>query len=592
MSGANASPAGRSHQEMKFLPALDRTLATLTQRLLEQRMPHGHWEGRLSSSALSTATAIVALVLADRTSPLIRAGCDWLIANQNEDGGWGDTVRSHSNLSTTLLSWSALSFAGDRNERADHWLHGHIGELNPVRLKGAILERYGKDRTFSVPILTVLAITGKLGSGTTAWRMVPQLPFELAAFPHQVFRWLRLPVVSYALPALIAIGQARHHHAASRNLPLRAVRSSLRSSTLSKLRDMQPESGGFLEAIPLTAFVCMNLLDSGAGSNPVVMKGIHFLKASARADGSWPIDTNLATWVTTHAVHELPQAEGCGALPWLLQQQVREEHPFTRAKPGGWAWTDLSGGVPDADDTACALLAIWKLAGVKHLDVAAAGVQWLVDLQNADGGIPTFCRGWGALPFDRSAPELTAHALEAWKTWRPALSPELQQKVDVASGKALSYLARQQKPDGSWIPLWFGNQHASGEENPTYGTARVLATLRASVPRERGLQWLLNAQNADGGWGGDRGVPSTIEETGIALAALPEECSEAIQRAALWLINATDEGRQTPPSPIGLYFARLWYYEELYPVLFALRGLSHAREILVSSRGAEARNPR
>jgi squalene-hopene/tetraprenyl-beta-curcumene cyclase len=563
------------------LSALDRTLATLTRRLLEQRTTHGHWEGRLSSSALSTATAIVALVLADRTSPLIRSGCDWLCANQNEDGGWGDTTSSHSNLSTTLLSWSALSFAGDSNERADHWLRQHVGELNPVRLKGAILEIYGKDRTFSVPILTVLAITGKLGSGTTAWRMVPQLPFELAACPHQVFRWLRLPVVSYALPALIAIGQARHHHAGSRILPLRAIRASVRASTLSKLKDMQPESGGFLEAIPLTAFVCMNLLDSGAVNNPVVRKGVHFLKQSVRADGSWPIDTNLATWVTTHAVRELPQAEGCGALPWLLKQQVREEHAFTHAKPGGWAWTDLSGGVPDADDTACALLAIWKLAGVKHLDAAAAGVQWLLDLQNADGGMPTFCRGWGALPFDRSAPELTAHAVEAWSTWRPALPPALQQKVDAASGKALSYLARQQKADGSWIPLWFGNQHASGEENPTYGTARVLAALRASLLRERGLQWMLNAQNADGGWGGDRGVPSSIEETGIALAALPEECPEAIHRAALWLINATDEGRQTPPSPIGLYFARLWYYEDLYPVLFALRGLSHARGLLV-----------
>ena len=32
---------------------------------------------------------------------------------------------------------------------------------------------------------------------------------------------------------------------------------------------------------------------------------------------------------------------------------------------------------------------------------------------------------------------------------------------------------------------------------------------------------------------------------------------------------ATDEGRKTPPSPIGLYFASLWYYEELYPLIFA-----------------------
>jgi len=40
-----------------------------------------------------------------------------------------------------------------------------------------------------------------------------------------------------------------------------------------------------------------------------------------------------------------------------------------------------------------ALLALWNLAGEEHLDSSRAGVQWLLDLQNKDGGIPTFCRG-------------------------------------------------------------------------------------------------------------------------------------------------------------------------------------------------------
>src|SRR6266568_4695463 len=47
---------------------------------------------------------------------------------------------------------------------------------------------------------------------------------------------------------------------------------------------------------------------------------------------------------------------------------------------------------------------------------AMAGIHWLLNLQNADGGLPTFCRGWTNLPFDRSAPDLTAHALRAWNT--------------------------------------------------------------------------------------------------------------------------------------------------------------------------------
>ena len=46
------------------------------------------------------------------------------------------------------------------------------------------------------------------------------------------------------------------------------------------------------------------------------------------------------------------------ALDWLLQCQHVEGHPFTGAEPGGWGWSDLSGAVPDADDTPGAMLAL------------------------------------------------------------------------------------------------------------------------------------------------------------------------------------------------------------------------------------------
>jgi squalene-hopene/tetraprenyl-beta-curcumene cyclase len=41
-----------------------------------------------------------------------------------------------------------------------------------------------------------------------------------------------------------------------------------------------------------------------------------------------------------------------------------------------------------------------------------------------------------------------------------------------------------------------------------------------------------------------------------------------VRRGLAWLARATDDGRQFRPSPIGLYFARLWYSEELYPLVF------------------------
>lgn len=594
---------------------LDQAIRSLTQRLLDRRAAPDHWDGRLSSSSLSTGTAVLALDTAarngcadsDRLAPIVEKGIAWLLRHQNDDGGWGDTDRSRSNISTTAIVWATLSKVGGPEncrpavERGTAWLRHAAGDTSPQALRSAILRRYGKDKTFSVPILTVLALTGRLGKTSAGWRSIPQLPFELAALPHAWFGAFRLPVVSYALPALIAIGQVRHHFAPSLNPVTRLLRNGVRHPTHRLLQAMLPDSGGYLEATPLTSFVVMSLAGMGWGASPVVEAGVRFLIDSIRDDGSWPIDTNLSTWITTLSVGAL--AEAGGFLPdearalkaWVLGSQSQREHPFTHAAPGAWAWTPLSGGVPDSDDTSGALVALGRLGDRDRATTAAAaaGARWLLDVQNRDGGIPTFCRGWGALPFDRSTPEITAHALRGWSEWRPYVDARLARALHAGAARAVGFLAKVQQADGYWNPLWFGNELVPGEDNPVYGTARTLLGLQSSLAREqpraadcrrRAVRWLLDAQNGDGGWGGGRGVPSSIEETGVALAALGRAASdadggrlaEAIARGASWLIEATASSTVSA-APVGLYFARLWYYEDTYPTIFALEGLIGAR---------------
>ena len=542
---------------------LTNALRIATNSLLGEMNERGHWTGELSSSALSTATAVVALRAMGVDETLVANGVRWLSENQNADGGWGDTPRSKSNLSTTALCWAATGDA-----RAEAWL----GDKRT--LPERIAARYGKDRTFSVPILMTLAIAGRV-----EWHTIPKLPFELAAVPHWLWGAIRLPVVSYALPALIAIGQAIQFHAPSWN-PLRPL---AKNKTLRVLETLQPSNGGFLEATPLTSFVTMALASCGLGSNIVAQRGVAFLRASVRADGSWPIDTDLATWTSTLAVKALPP----GALKpeqrltlreWLLGQQWNRTHPYTHAAPGGWAWTDLPGGVPDADDTPGALLALLRLGIVDPQITAAgtAGVKWLLGLQNRDGGIPTFCRGWGTLPFDRSSPDLTAHTIRAWREWRKIVPCDL--KVERGIQRAREFLIKQQRPDGSWLPLWFGNEHVTDEANPLYGTAHVVAAFRELGDPEiarRGEGWIAAAQNEDGGWGGDKGAPSSVEETALAVEALVlTGHTAATKRGVDWLCARVENGEWRTPSPIGFYFAKLWYHERLYPQIWTVAALA------------------
>ena len=376
------------------------------------------------------------------------------------------------------------------------------------------------------------------------------------------------------------------------------LRNLTRKKTLRVLETIQPPNGGFLEATPLTSFVTMSLAGIGLADHPVTQKGVAFLKASIRPDGSWPIDTNLATWVTTLSVNALGEALPTDALApirdWLLAQQYREEHPYTLAAPGGWAWTPLPGGVPDADDTPGALIALRNLGDVTDAtrEAARQGCTWLLNLQNRDGGIPTFCRGWTNLPFDRSSPDLTAHTLRAWLAWRDEL-PELQPNIDDALQRAARFLAQNEgaSMDG-WAPLWFGSQHAPDEINWTYGTAKVAMALNepaqlaqpGGAMRQRGARnCLLHLQREDGAWGGFESGPASIEETALALEALSGigdekgEDSADVQaargRGANWLLEEVESGAWTNPSPIGFYFAKLWYYEKLYPVIFATGAL-------------------
>jgi squalene-hopene/tetraprenyl-beta-curcumene cyclase len=74
----------------------------------------------------------------------------------------------------------------------------------------------------------------------------------------------------------------------------------------------------------------------------------------------------------------------------------------------------------------------------------------------------------------------------------------------------------------------------------------------------------------------------SVEETSLAIEALlplvesNQLHARAVKNGLKWLVDAVEQGRLRQPSPIGFYFAKLWYQERLYPLVFAASALRQA----------------
>ena len=68
-----------------------------------------------------------------------------------------------------------------------------------------------------------------------------------------------------------------------------------------------------------------------------------------------------------------------------------------------------------------------------------------------------------------------------------------------------------------------------------------------------------------------------------ALAIVPnildhDDTRQALETGTSWLIERV--AAEIEPAPIGFYFARLWYYEKLYPLIFTTAALRRVQQCL------------
>ena len=201
-----------------------------------------------------------------------------------------------------------------------------------------------------------------------------------------------------------------------------------------------------------------------------------------------------------------------------------------------------------------ALLAVSTLHPEPRADAAAggpgAGVAWLRDAQNEDGGFgfdrvqesSAGMTGWSALgleaagvnPLDLDRGDATPISYLAGTVGEIRTTGDLERTILVLRGAGLDprrfhghdlvrrLLARRGK-DGSW----------GGQVNPTAFGILALKAAGVSTGNSRSAAWLRSHRNADGGWGFAPGSARDPDSTGAALQALAAGGSSAGMRGGV-----------------------------------------------------------
>ncbi|MGI8759824.1 MAG: squalene--hopene cyclase [Jatrophihabitantaceae bacterium] len=258
-------------------------------------------------------------------------------------------------------------------------------------------------------------------------------------------------------------------------------------------------------------------------------------------------------------------------------------------EPGGWAFEFANDQYPDVDDTAEVVLALRRIPEHVTPGVSAAlerGLRWTLGMQSRGGGWGAFDadntrRLVEKLPFcdfgaviDPPSADVTAHVVEMLA--HQGLTGTEQ------CARGVRWLLDAQEPDGSWFGRWGCNY--------VYGTGAAVPALVAagwsgrSDPLRRAVRWLEEHQNADGGWGEDmrsytepawrgRGA-STPSQTAWALLALlaVDPGTAAVERGVRWLLDAQqpdggwDEELYTGTGFPGDFYINYEMYRHVFPL--------------------------
>src|ERR1700746_3026942 len=612
--------------------------------LLSVQAEEGYWHGELEADSTLESDYIYYLFVLGKADPVrIAKLANYVRGKQLEDGGWPIYPGGPSELNATCKAYFALKLAGDSTE--SH----HLAQARET------IHRLGGLEHTNSYVRFYLALVGAVG-----WELVPSIPPELMLLPswfsfniYDMSSWTRGIVIPMAilstlrpewrLPERARVDElfkdpTRKTAAFDwskqllswknvflaldrgfklyEKLPWKPLRQRALREAKSWMLNHIERTDGLAAIYPAMMNSIFALMALGHGpDDPLTWREIKEFSRFEIEDGDTirmqpcvsPVwDTCIAMVALEEAGLPPDHPALVKAADWMLSKQVLGPGDWQvknkDAEPGGWAFEFRNDFYPDVDDTAFVLMALQR---VKYPDPARMdaairrGIQWLLSMQNQDGGWAAFDRdnNKGCLcniPFadhnamlDPSTADVTARVLEClsrfgWSANHPAIQ------------RAVQFLLRDQCEDGSWFGRWGVNY--------VYGTGGVLRSLEtvsltATEYCQRAVNWLRSVQKADGSFGESlrsyhephtKGEGnSTASQTAwglIGLLAGAETTDPAIQHAVSYLVDEQNaDGSWSESEFTGTGFPCVFYlkyhlYRNSFPVYALARFHNQARQ--------------
>jgi squalene-hopene/tetraprenyl-beta-curcumene cyclase len=630
-------------RQQNWAESLESSIERGANHLLSLQTEEGFWLGELEADTTLESDYIYYLFVLGKADPdRIAKLATYVRRRQLEDGGWSIYPGGPSELNATCKAYFALKLAGDP-----------IDSPHMTRARASVHALGGLELTNSYTRF-YLALVGAVG-----WELVPAIPPELMLLPNWFYiniyefsSWTRAIVIpmmilsalrpNWKLPERAQVDELFKDPTRKRaafdwskqliswrnfflaldrglkfyeRLPWKPLRQRALREAKSWVLEHMERSEGLGTIYPAMMNCIFSLVAMGYGpDDPLTCRETReFARFEIEDEETIRLQPCVSpVWDTAIAMVALEEA---GVAPddpalvqaadWILSKQILGPGDWQvknkDAEPGGWAFEFRNDFYPDVDDTAFVLMALQrvKFPDAKRMEAATRrGIQWLLSMQNRDGGWGAFDRDNDRrflcnIPFadhnamiDPSTADVTARVLEClgrfgWPTEHPAVQ------------KAVKFLLKDQCGDGSWFGRW-GVNYVYG----TSGVLRALETVSLTAQEycQRAVAWLKSVQQDDGSFGESLKTYSDVSSKGqgastpsqtawglIGLLAGSNPSDPAITRAVSYLVgNQNEDGSWSEHDFTGTGFPCVFYlkyhlYRNSFPVYALSRYHNQAR---------------